>query len=162
VTQEPETDDEKARDGAGAERDVEGRLHAFAGRGRGAHVGAHRDVHADITGRTGQNCADHEPDGDMDAEEKAEDDRHHHAGDGDRPILTVEVGAGALLDGRRDLLHARGAGPGRHHLVVGIDAVDEGEHAARHDDPIGFGHRSKSFSVFLVRSGSARPLTLRF
>ena len=47
---------------------------------------------------------------------QAQDDQDHDADDADRHVLAVEIGAGALLDGGGDLLHARGAGIGGQHL----------------------------------------------
>ncbi len=83
------------------------------GRGlRGAHIGAHRDVHADEAGGARQHRADQEADGDQPAEREAEDDEDHDADDGDGGVLAVEIGLRAFVDGGGDFLHARVAGVG--------------------------------------------------
>ena len=48
--EQAEADHQHAGDGAAAERDLQRRVEADAGRLRGAHVGAHRHVHADVAG----------------------------------------------------------------------------------------------------------------
>ena len=59
----------------------------------------------------------------------------HHADDGDRGVLPVEVGLGAGLDGRRDVLHARIA---RRQLENGHHrehAVQNGDYASANRQP---------------------------
>ena len=66
---------------------------------------------------------------------KPDDDEQHHADDGDGGVLPVEVGLGAGLDGRRDLLHACVAGgqlQNRHHRE---HAVQNGDHAGANRQP---------------------------
>ena len=54
------------------------------GRGlRRAHVGAHRDVHADVAGEARQHRADEEADGDEVAEQDPGEDEDDGADDGD-------------------------------------------------------------------------------
>ena len=93
----------------------------------GAHVGAHRDVHADVAGRARQHRADQEADRGVPVEEEADQHEQHHAGDGDRRVLAVEVGAGAFLDRAGDLLHAFVAGGLRADPARGDDAVENRE-----------------------------------
>ena len=69
----------------------------------------------------------------MCAQAKPDDQEQHHAGDGDRRVLAVEVGAGAFLDGAGDLLHA---------LVASGLAVDPaGREQAVQDRDDGAGQR---------------------
>jgi hypothetical protein len=77
---------------------------------RGAHVGAHRDVHADEAAGARQHRAEHEADGRLAVQEDEDQHRQHHADDGDGLVLPRQVGRGALLDGAGDLLHAGVAG----------------------------------------------------
>jgi hypothetical protein len=79
----------------------------------GAHVGANRDVHADVAGSAGKHGADHEADGGLGAEEEPDHDRKDGADDADRGVLTVQIGLGAFLNGRRDPScgHCPPAGP---------------------------------------------------
>ena len=58
--EQAETDHEQAGDRAAAERDRERLVQTRARRLGGAHVRAHRDVHADVAGRTGEDRADRE------------------------------------------------------------------------------------------------------
>ncbi len=108
--QQAEADHQHAGHRAGAERDVQAGGEAPLGCLRGADIGAHRDIHADIAGRGRQHGTDDEADGDVDAQRQAKDDQDHHADDADGGVLPVEVGAGALLHGGGNLLHAGGAG----------------------------------------------------
>ena len=97
---------------------------------RGAHVGAHRDVHADVARRAGENGADGEAAGGGPAEGQAERDEEHDADDGDGGVLAVEVGAGARLDRRGDLLHAGVAGRLRQDPAHRDGAVEDREESS--------------------------------
>ncbi len=92
-------------DRAASERHFERGVDSQMSRLRGAHVGAHRDVHADIPRKTREDRAHGEPAGTRPTEPQSkrheEDDSH----DGNGAVLAIEVGAGAGLDCRRDLLH---------------------------------------------------------
>ena len=66
--QQAEADHQHAGDRAGAEGDIQAGGKATLGGLRGADIGAHRDVHADIAGRGRQHGADDEADGDVDAQ----------------------------------------------------------------------------------------------
>ena len=72
--EEPEADDQHAGDRAAAEGDLQRGIESDAGRVSGAHVGAHRDVHADVAGRAGEDRAERESDGGVPVECEAEDD----------------------------------------------------------------------------------------
>ena len=107
--------DQHARHRARLEGDVEAARQRVGGGLRRAHVGAHRDVHADVAGKAGQHGADEEADGDEIAEQDPGEDEDDGADHGDRRILAVEVGLGAFADGAGDFLHARVAGVSGHH-----------------------------------------------
>ena len=155
--EQAEADHQHAGDGAGPEGEIQAGGEALLGGLRGADVGAHRDVHADIAGSRRQHRADDEADGDMDAEGQAKDDQDHHADDADRGILAVEVGAGALLDGGGNLLHARGAGVGRQHLLAGDQAVDQRQQTADDDHVWGQLHPGlSSYGIIVSRTGQPR------
>ena len=94
-----QADDEHAGDGAAAEGDGERRRDAAARRFGHAGVGPDGHVHADIAGRRRQGAADGEADRDADVLDRDQDDEQDHADPGDRRVLPVEVGAGALLHG---------------------------------------------------------------
>ncbi len=105
-----EAGDQHAGDGAG----LEGELKPAGKRGdrglRGAHVGAHRDVHADEAGGARKHRADQEADADQPAEQIADDQEDHDADDADGGVLALEIGLRAFAHGGRDLLHPRAAG----------------------------------------------------
>ena len=68
-------------------------------------------------------------------ERETDGDEQHHADDGDGGVLAVEVGLGAGLDGRGDLLHARIAGgqlENGHHRE---HAVQNGDYAGANRQP---------------------------
>ena len=67
-----ESDDEHAGDGATAERHLQGGVEADTGRLRGAHVGTHRDVHADVAGKTREHGAHGKAAGRSPSEREAE------------------------------------------------------------------------------------------
>ena len=102
-----------AGDGAGPEGELKA-AGERADRGlRGAHIGAHRDVHADEAGGARQDGADRKADGDQPAEEIADDQEDDDADDGDGGVLPLQIGLRALADGRGDFLHFLAAGIGR-------------------------------------------------
>ena len=75
------------------------------------------------------------PSADQPAEQHADDDEDHGAGDGDGGVLARQIGLRAFLDGGGDLLHARRARIRRHHGPHGVGAVDEREQSAADDCP---------------------------
>ena len=135
--EEREAGDQQAGDRAGAERELKPAGERTDRRLRGAHVGAHRNVHADETRGARQNGADREADADQPAEEIADDHEDHDADDGDRGVLPPQIGLRALVHGRGDLLHLLAAGVGLHHRIGGPDGVGDRQHAAQNDEPQG-------------------------
>src|SRR5581483_532459 len=97
--EECEAGDEKAGDGTGAEGEAKTIGEALGGGLGGPHVGAYRDVHADITGRAGQDGADGEAYGLRQTEQIGKQEEDEHADDADRGVLAREIGLGPLLDG---------------------------------------------------------------
>ena len=165
--EQAEAHDQHAGDGAAAERDLQRRVEAHAGRVRGADVGAHRHVHADVARRAREDGADREAAGGRPVEREAEDHEQHHADDADGGVLAVQVGVGALLDRRGDFLHARIAGRLRHDPACREHTVDDGEHAGADRQPQReiSGHckpPNEDSSWFMSRPGGAlRPLSCR-
>jgi hypothetical protein len=105
-------------------------LEPLARRLGGAHVGAHRDVHADIACRTGQDRADEVADAGLQTEQESQDDEDDGANNRDRPVLPVQIGARTLLDGTGDLLHALAARAGRQDDARCPNAVTESQEPA--------------------------------
>ena len=99
---------------ARAEGDVETAGERFRRRLRRAHVGAHRNVHADEAGGAGQDGPDGEADRHRPRKQKPEHDEHDDADAGDGGVLALEIGLRALGDRAGNLLHAGGAGVRRH------------------------------------------------
>ncbi len=92
---------------------------------RRAHVGAHGNIHADVTGQTGGQRATHEGDcrpdahaGTLQAGEQDEHERDDHDQDADRAVFAGKEGLGAALDSHGDTLHALVAGVLRHNEVA--------------------------------------------
>ena len=132
---EPQADDQHPGDRAAAERDLQSGVETDARGMRRAHVGAHRDVHADVAGETGEDRADREAAGGRPAERETEDHEEHDADDGDRRVLAVEIRSGALLDGGGDFLHPGVAGGLREDPACGDDAVKDRNHARADREP---------------------------
>ena len=82
---------------------------------RCAHVGPHRNVHADIAGKAGQYRADEESHADQGPEQQPCGEKDDDADDRDRAILAIEVSLRAFADGSGNLLHARRSGVCVHH-----------------------------------------------
>ena len=130
-----EAGDQKPGNGAGLERELEA-VGERADRGLGgADIGAHRDVHADEAGGTREHRADQESERHQPAEEVRKDEKDHHADDADRGVLALEIGLRAFAYRRRDLLHPRVARIRLEHGTSRPRGVDDGEHAAKDDQP---------------------------
>jgi len=124
------------RDRAAAEGDAERGVEPVGRSLRGAHVGTHRDVHADVTGEPREQRANREAARGRPAEPgKADDQEEHDADDEDSAVLAVEVGLGASLDGGGDLLHAGVAGRQAQDGGRRQHAVQNGEHPGRNRGP---------------------------
>ena len=127
--QQAQAHHQHAGDRAALEADVQRGIQAQRRRLRGTHVGAHRDEHADEAGSAGQDRADRETDrgrpaiGQQEADEEEQDD----ADQADRLVLATQVGAGAFLDGRGDLLHFFVAGRLGHDPARRNQPVNDGE-----------------------------------
>ena len=134
--------DQHARHRARLEGDVEAACQRVGGGLRRAHVGAHRDVHADVAGETGKHRADEEADGDEMAEQDPGNDEDHGTDDADGRVLAVEIGLRAFANGAGDLLHTRVARVSTHHRSDRVRRIGERQHAASDDPPQYFRHFS--------------------
>jgi len=131
-----EADHQHARDGAAPERHAERGVEPGGSGLRGTHVGAHRDIHADVTGEPREQRADREAAGGRPAEPgEADDQEEHDADDEDGAVLAVEVSLGTRLYGGGDLLHARAAGRQAQDGGHRKHAVQYGEHPGRDRGP---------------------------
>ncbi len=129
-----EAGDQHAGDGTRLEGDIEAAAKRLGGRLSGAHVGANRDVHADVTGETREHGADGEADGLQRPEQQPckREDRDADVGNG--LVLTVKVRLRTFTDGAGDFLHARVTRVCAHNRLCGDERVDDGQKSAR-DDP---------------------------
>ena len=100
---------------------------------RGAHVGAHRDVHADEASKAGQDGANGKANRGPLAEQQPGDHEDHHPDDADGRVLTVEIGLCAFAHGSGNFLHTGRAGVRGHQAARRHDAVHDGERACEHD-----------------------------
>ena len=102
-----EPHDEQARDGAGAERNLECRLQALARSLGGADVRAHRDVHPDEASQCREDRTDQEAERGAPPElvVEAEQEERHDRDDRDRRVLLAQIRRSALLNRAPDLLH---------------------------------------------------------
>ena len=107
-SEQSEPDDEEAGDRSGAKSDVERGAQSVLRRLGRAHVGAHRDEHADEAGGGREHGTDEEADCGSPAElvVEAEEEERYDRDERDRPVLPLQVRGGAFLDGARDLLHS--------------------------------------------------------
>ena len=128
-----EAGDQKAGHRARTEGDVEAAGERLGRRLRRAHVGPHRDVHADEAGRARQDRADGEARGDRPGEQQAEPDEHDNADSGDGGVLPPKVGLRAFADRARNLLHALRAGVGRHQATDRVNPIHDGQKSTQND-----------------------------
>jgi hypothetical protein len=128
--EQAEADHQHAGNGATLEGDVERFIEADGGGLRGTHVGAHRDVHADVAGSTGQHGADDEADGGGSTEENPDHHGKCDADDRNRRVLAVEVGLSPLLHGAGNRTHAIIAGRLGQNPLAGDPAVGDSHHGA--------------------------------
>jgi len=149
--EQSEADHQHTGDGARLECDSQRRLQS-AGPGGicRSHVRANRDVHADVTGRTGEHRTNYETDCRKHAEKRpdheADDDADHPNGH----ILTVQVGRGAFLNRARDFLHFLVACRSAQNRATGIKAVQDRKTATRDHDPISCRHFITSLFLFCL------------
>ncbi len=106
--EQAEADHQKAGDGAALEGDLQRVVQADARRLGGAHVGAHRDVHADDAAGARKDRADEEAPGRRPAEpgHQADDEEQHDADDGDGLVLAPEIRGRAFAHRGGDFAHA--------------------------------------------------------
>jgi hypothetical protein len=116
---------QEAGDGAAAEGHVEGSVEALMRRFRGADVGAHGDVHADETGRAGEDGTNGETDGGVDVQEDGNQRKQDHADHADGGVLSLQVGLGAFLYRSRYFPHAVITGGLGKYPLNGQSAVDQ-------------------------------------
>ena len=132
--EEREAGHQQPGDGAGAEGDGEAGGERLRGGLRRAHIGAHRDEHADEAGGAREDRADGEAEGGDRRKQEPGDDEDDDADDGDGRVLAGEIGGGALADGGGNLLHAGVAGIGREHRLDRPGGIDDAQHAADDDE----------------------------
>ena len=146
--EERQGDDEEARDGAAAHRDLDRLDEAAAGRRCRPDVGLDGDEHADDPRRHRARGADeegeagHDPDrqagqlrhvGDLggldDADDDADDDRADDRQDPDGRVLAADEGGRALVDGAGHVLHRLGPGVARQDVPGQVDGEQDGDDA---------------------------------
>ena len=129
-TEQPQPHHQHAGDGAAAKSHVERRADAARGCLRCAHVGAHRDIHADEAAGTREHGPHHKADGRRPVKENANQHRQHHAHEGNGLVLARQVSRRAGLNGCRNFLHARIAGVFAKNPAPRPDAVGHGDQPA--------------------------------
>ncbi len=111
--------DDHAGNRAAAERQLQGRIQAFAGRLGDAHVGDDRHPHPDVACQVGRHGPDQEADRRRHLHGHGDDDENDDSGNADAFQLAVQIGDGAFRDRAGDLLHP---------LVSGRSAFDHAGH----------------------------------
>ena len=100
---------EHSRNGAALKGDSQRRINSSTGGLGGADIGPHIDIHADKSGRTGENRTNRKAHGSIQA--KAGNDRdenkNHDPDDCNGSVLACQIGRCTGLDGRCDFLHPR-------------------------------------------------------
>ena len=96
------------------------------GRLGGAHIGAHRDIHADEAGRAGKDRADQKSGREQPGNEKAKGREDGNANNGDRRVLALQIGLRALGDRPGYFLHAGRSGIGGEEFRRCKHAIDDG------------------------------------
>ena len=142
-----EAGDQQAGHRARAEGDVEAAGERFGRRLRGAHIGAHRDVHADEAGGAGEDGADREADRHRPRQEKPETDEDDDADAGDGRILAPEIGLRPLPHRAGNLLHSLRAGVRRHEARDRVDAVDDGKQSTEDNQAQKHGEKARCWAA---------------
>ena len=104
--QQTEADDEHAGDGTAAKRNGQRGVKPVMSCLGSADVGAHRYVHAHITGGRRQQRADRKADAGRPAQRDGQHHEQHQADNTDGCVLTVQIGFGPFLNGPGNFLHA--------------------------------------------------------
>ncbi len=102
---------------------------------RGAHVGAHRNEHADIARQPGEDRAHREAAGRRPVERHADGKEENDADYRDGGILPVQVGTGARLNGGGDFLHPGIAGRLLQNPAYRNNAVEDCNHPGCYRKP---------------------------
>jgi len=101
-----EADHEHAGDRTRLERQGKTGAEAALRRFRRAHIGADRHEHADETCSARQDGAEDEADSGHPAEQNEQNDGNNGADNGDRPVLALQVGVRAFLNGQGYFTHS--------------------------------------------------------
>ena len=128
--QQAQAHHQHAGDGAAAESHVKCRANALGGGLRGAHVGAHRHVHANEAAGAREHGADHEADGAQAVQKHRNQNGQHDADDGNGFVLPCQVGGRTGLNGGGNFLHAGIARVLGKNPAAGPKAVADGDQAA--------------------------------
>ena len=115
AAKQAETNHKHAGDGAGLKRNIERRHHALFCSGGRAHIGTHRNIHANKPGKPREACAKHEAKSSEERHAHEQDNGHHGANDGNSTVLALKIGLSSFLDGSGDALHILVAGGGTEH-----------------------------------------------
>ena len=133
----------EAHDGAGGESHPQAAVQALRGGLGGPGIGVGGDLHADEARQhrpdaAGDKCeggelGEHLPVGGKGNDQQDHKDHCKHLGH--RGVLMLQVGVGALTDGRSDLLHLFGALGVAQHLLCLYQGKDAGNHRAEETNP---------------------------
>ena len=104
-TEQAQANHQHASNGAAAKRDIQRRVNAVFGRFGGTRIGAHRDMHADEAGQTGEHGAKRKTERGVPVEENANGQKQHHTHQADGCVLTRQIGFSAFLNRRRNANH---------------------------------------------------------
>ncbi len=143
-TGQPQAHDQHAGDGTAAKRDLQRRVQALLRRFGSTHVGAHRNVHADVAGQAGKQCTDREAIGGQGVKREVYHYKQNDADHANGGVLAIEIGRSAFLNGGRDFLHARVTGGLGQNPAIGKNAVQDGQTGTQKYELQTFRHRSSS------------------
>jgi len=105
-----QTDNQQAGNRTASERNRQCFIESRARRLGCAHVRSHRDVHADVPGKPGQQCADRKSAGGARTDRPPDDHEQHHADDAYGRVLPVEICLRAGLNRGSNFAHSLVAG----------------------------------------------------
>jgi len=100
-----EADHGHAHDRAGAEGHAETFMQPLAGGGGSTHIGANRDVHAEIAGAGGSKGANDEGKRRLPLQKGGDHNRDNGHEDAKNTVLAIQEGRSALLNGQGDATH---------------------------------------------------------
>ena len=148
--QQTQANHQHAGDRTAAECDLHGRIDTVMSRFGSTHIRANRNIHSNVTGKTGENRTDSKANGCRDVQEEGYNRQHHDAHHADGGVLAIEIGARAFLNCGCNFVHSFVAGRFGQDPLHGYHTVTDGNQCAEQRKYQAVSHNSPQFSSSLI------------